>query len=68
MVGWTDPIDQPALIGEGIYDFSIVELVPAQNRNCLSSAQLTIYALLAVAVSIVTFVLLFKWRVKGEKQ
>jgi hypothetical protein len=68
IVGWTDPIDQPALIGEGIYDFSIVELVPAQNRNCLSSAQLTIYALLAVAVSIVTFVLLFKWRVKGEKQ
>ena len=66
MVGWTDQIDQPALIGEGIYDFSIVELVPAQNSKGLSIVQLIIYSLVAIAISIVTFVLLFKLRVKGK--
>ena len=67
MVGWTDPIDQPALIGEGIYDFSIVELVPAQNSIGLSSVQLILYSLIAIAGLIVTFVLLFKWRVRVKK-
>jgi hypothetical protein len=66
MVGWTDQIDQPALIGEGIYDFSIVVLAPAQNSNDLSIVQLIIYSLVAIAFSIVTLVLLFKWRVKGK--
>ena len=66
MVGWTDPIDQPALIGKAVYDFSIVELVPAQNSNGFSNLQLITYALLAIAVLIVTLVLLMKWRVKGK--
>ena len=68
MVGWTDPIDQPALIGKAVYDFSIVELVPAQNSNGFSSLQLITYVLLAIAVSIVTLVLHMKWRAKGKNK
>jgi hypothetical protein len=66
VVGWTDPIDQPALIGKAVYDISIVELVPAQNSNGFSNLQLITYALLAIAVSIVTLVLHMKWRAKGK--
>jgi hypothetical protein len=66
MVGWTDPIDQPTLIGKATYDFFIVGLVPVQNSNGFSSLQLITYALLAIAVLIVTLVLLMKWRVKGK--
>jgi hypothetical protein len=66
MVGWTDPIDQPTLIGKATYDFFIVELVPTQNSNGFSNLQLITYALLAFAVLIVTLVLLMKWRVKGK--
>jgi hypothetical protein len=66
MVGWTDPIDQPTLIGKATYDFFIVGLVPVQNSNGFSNLQLITYALLAIAVLIVTLVLLMKWRVKGK--
>ena len=66
MVGWTDPIDQPALIGKAVYDFSIVELVPANNSNGFSNLQLIAYALLAIVVLIVTLVLHMKWRAKGK--
>ena len=68
MVGWTDQIDQPALIGEGIYDFSIVELVPAQNSNGLSSVQLIIYSLMAIACFNSDFCFAFQVASKGEKQ
>jgi hypothetical protein len=66
MVGWTDPIDQPALIGKATYDFFIVGLVPVQNSNGFSNLQLITYALLAIAVLIVTLVLLMRRRVKGK--
>ena len=66
MVGWTDPIDQPALIGKAAYDFFIVELVPAQNSNGFSNLQLITYVLLPIAVLIVTLVLLMKKRAKGK--
>jgi hypothetical protein len=66
MVGWTDPIDQPTLIGKATYDFFIVELVPTQNSNGFSNLQLITYVLLVIAVLIVTLVLLMKWRVKGK--
>jgi hypothetical protein len=66
MVGWTDPIDKPALIGKAVYDFSIVELVPANNSNGFSNLQLIACALLAIVVLIVTLVLHMKWRAKGK--
>ena len=66
MVGWTDPIGQPALIGKATYDFSIVKLRASPNSSGLSSFQLISYALAAVAVSLITLALLFKCRIKGK--
>ena len=43
MVGWTDPIGQPALIGKATYDFSIVKLGVPQNSSDLPNFQLTNY-------------------------
>jgi hypothetical protein len=68
MIGWTDPIDQPALIAKATYDFSIVKLSASPNSCNLSSFQLITYAIAAISVSIVTFALLIKWRVKMKNR
>ena len=68
MVGWTDPIDQPALIAKATYDFSIVKLSASQNSRILSSFQLITYAIVAISVSIVTIALLIRWRVKMKNR
>ena len=54
MVGWTDPIGQPALIGKATYDFSIVKLMLPQTAMDLSNLQLIAYSLMAIAVLLVT--------------
>jgi hypothetical protein len=68
MVGWTDPIGQPALIGKATYDFSIVKLTASQNSSDLSTYQLTTYSAMAIAIPLVTLALLIKWRVKGKNR
>jgi hypothetical protein len=62
MVGWTDPIGQPALIGKANYDFSIVKLGFSQNGSGFSCIQLIVYTVVAIAVSLVTLALLVKLR------
>jgi hypothetical protein len=66
MVGWTDPIGNPALIGKAAYDFSIVKLGVSQNSIGLSNFQLAIYVAVAIAVSFVILVLLIIRRGKGK--
>ena len=66
MVGWTDPTGQPALIGKATYDFYIVKLTVAQNGNG-ASFQFITYAVIVLAVLLVTLLLLFKLRAKGKK-
>ena len=68
MVGWTDPIGQPALIGKATYDFSVVKLSVSQNGSGFSSIQLIAYTVVAIAVSIVTLALPVKKRVKRKNK
>ena len=68
MVGWTDPIGQPALIGKATYDFSIVKLTASQNSSDLSTYQLTTYSAMAIVIPLVTLALLIKWRVKDKNR
>ena len=66
MIGWTDPISHPELIGKATYDFSIVKLSAPQDSNGLSSFQLIAYSLAAIAVSLATLALIIKWRLKRK--
>jgi hypothetical protein len=68
MVGWTDPIGQPVLIGKATYDYSIVELDVSQNRSVLSNFQLTNYAAVAIAVSLAILAFLFMRPAKGKNK
>jgi hypothetical protein len=68
MVGWTDPIGQPALIGKATYDFSVVKLSSSPNRSGFSSIQLIAYTVVAIALSIVTLALLVRSHVKGKNK
>ncbi len=68
MVGWTDPIGQPALIGKANYDFSMVKLGVFQNGVGLSNFQLTIYAAVAIAVLLIILSLFIIWRAKKKNK
>ena len=68
MVGWTDPIGQSALIGKATYDFSIVKLSASQTSVAFQVIQLLAYAIVAIAVSLVTFALFIKMRVKMKNR
>ncbi len=68
MIGWTDPIDQPTLIGKATYDFSIVKLNASPNSSDLSILQLATYLAVAIAVLLVPLALFIKWRVKGKNK
>ncbi len=68
MVGWTDPIGQPALIGKATYDFSIVKLFVSQNSSILSNSQLTNYTTVAIAISLIILALLFMRRAKRKNK
>jgi hypothetical protein len=66
LVGWTDPIGNPALIGKATYNFSIVKLDVSQNSIGLSNFLLAIYVAVAIAVSFVILNLLIMWRAKEK--
>lgn len=67
MVGWTDPIGQPALIGKATYDFYVVKVSVVQSNNGVSSFQFIDYTVTIVAVLTVTSLLMFKLRPKEKK-
>jgi hypothetical protein len=66
MVGWTDPLGQPALIGKKMYDFYITELTPQKSAGA-SSLPLTDYALIIISILAVISLLLFKLHTKVKK-
>ncbi len=51
MVGWTDPLNEPSLIGKAQYDFYVVKISP-QNTNLNLTILFIAICLLAAAVSI----------------
>ena len=68
MVGWTDPIGQPALIGKATYDFYIVKLDVSQNISVPSNSQLNNYVLVIIAVSLIILAFLIMMRIKGKNK
>jgi len=65
MVGWTDPMGQPALISKAVYDFYVVKLSVPQS-NGPSTFQFIAYAV-PVFVLLITLLLLFKLRTERKK-
>ena len=63
MVGWTDPIGQPALIGKALYDFYVVKLSVPQDSNGLSF-QFIAYAVTVFGILLAALLLLLKLRHK----
>ncbi len=68
MVGWTDPIGQPALIGKATYDFYIVKLDVSQNSSVPSNSQINNYVLVMIAVSLIILAFLIMMRTKGKNK
>ena len=67
MVGWTDPIGQPDLIGKKMYDFYVVQLSVAQGSFLQSSYQVVTYAATVTAILLAALLLIYKIRSKGKK-
>jgi hypothetical protein len=63
MVGWTDPIGQPALIGKALYDFYVVKLSVPQDGNGLSFRFIA-YAVTVFGILLAALLLLLKLRHK----
>jgi hypothetical protein len=51
MVGWTDPLNEPSLIGKARYDFYVVKISP-QNTDLNLPILFVAICILAAAVSI----------------
>ncbi len=66
MVGWTDPIGQPALIGKKMYDFYITELSIVQNGDGTLDLQLTDYVIIVFPILLFALFLMFKLRKKNK--
>ena len=64
MVGWTDPIGQPALISKKMYDYYITELNVPKNSAGSLSLPLADYGIIIIPILLVVLVLLFKLRTK----
>jgi hypothetical protein len=68
MVGWTDPLGQPALIGQKMYDFYVVDLSVAQNNNSPSSFQFIYFTVTVLAILAVTLIIVLKLRTIRKKK
>jgi hypothetical protein len=60
MVGWTDPIGQPGLIGKKMYDFYITELSISQNGDGTLDLQFTDYVIIVFPILLLALFLMFK--------
>ena len=67
MVGWTDPIGQPDLVGKKMYDFYVTELNVADKSVGTSGLQFIDYAIIIVSILLVVLLLLIKLRTKVKK-
>jgi hypothetical protein len=66
MVGWTDPIGQPALIGKKMYDFYITELSISQNGDGTLDLQFTDYVIIVFPILLLALFLMFKLHKKNK--
>ena len=66
MVGWTDPIGQPALIGKKMYDFYITELSISQNGDGTLGLQFTDYVIIVFPILLLALFLMFKLHKKNK--
>ena len=66
MVGWTDPIGQPALIGKKMYDFYITELSIVQNGDGTLGLQFTDYVIIVFPILLLALFLMFKLHKKDK--
>jgi hypothetical protein len=66
MVGWTDPIGQPALIGKKMYDFYITELSISQNGDGTLDLQFSDYVIIVFPILLLTLFLMFKLHKKNK--
>jgi hypothetical protein len=67
MAGWTDPPDQPALIGRAQYDFYIVKINAPQNDNSFSISQLLGFGLLFSSAVVAALMLALKVQRKHRR-
>jgi len=67
MVGWTDPIGHPALVGKATYDFYVIKISVVSSSSGVSSFQFIFYTATIVAVSTVSSLLVSKL-LRGEKK
>ena len=65
MVGWTDPLGQPDLIGKRLYNFYVTE-IKVKNAGGIFGFQFMDYAIIVIPVLLVTLVLVSKLRSKGK--
>ncbi len=66
MVGWTDPFDEPTLVGKAVYDFYVVKLNVAQDDK-FSNYPFIIYAVVAFAALAAALLLLVRLHTKNGK-
>jgi hypothetical protein len=67
MVGWTDPVGHPELIGKATYDFYIVKLSVPKNTG-ISSFSLIFWISIVLVALLATSILVFKLRSKKIKK
>ena len=67
MIGWTDPIDQPALIGKRMYDFYVIEFSVWQSIDGALGFYFIDYAIIVIPILLVTLFLFFKLRTKVKR-
>ena len=67
MVGWTDPVGHPELIGKATYDFYIVKL-DVQKNALPSDFSAIAYAVIILVALAATIILLLRLKVKKTKK
>jgi hypothetical protein len=64
MVGWTDPVGQPDLIGKATYDFSIVKIDTPKSNSGLSFSQIIAFVIVGLGVLVGAVLIAVKRRRK----
>ncbi len=67
MVGWTDPVGQPDLIGKAIYDFSIVKIDTPQSNGGLSFSQIIAFVIVGLGVLVAAVLSVLKLQRKPRE-
>jgi hypothetical protein len=66
IVGWTDPLDQPDLVGKAHYDFYVVKLSVPENNTIFSPIRLAL--IVAIGALLIVIILLVVKLLRSKKQ